>query len=80
MRCRCRRCAYDHRNKNRQDAGAERKAAQRAEWAKTKADRERECREHPVPSGAVKVVDYVEPSFGYRRPASWQAEVVADLH
>ena len=46
---------------------AERKAARRAEWAKTEAQREQFKREHPVLSGAVKVVDYVEPRAVYLR-------------
>lgn len=46
---------------------AERKAAQRAEWAKTAAEREAFRKAHPVLSGAVKVVDYREPEFRYVR-------------
>jgi hypothetical protein len=46
---------------------AERKAARRAEWAKTEAQREQYRREHPVLSGAVPVVDYVPPCGGSHR-------------
>lgn len=37
----------------------------RAKWAMTAAERERFKREHPVLSGAVKVVDYVPPRGSY---------------
>jgi hypothetical protein len=43
----------------------ERKIAQRAKWDAERANRERFEREHPVLSGAVKVVDYVPPRGSY---------------
>ena len=46
----------------------ERNEAQRLRWAHDQEERERYCREHPVLSGAVPYVDYVEPQWRYVRP------------
>ena len=46
----------------------DRKEAQRLRWSHDQEEHERYCREHPVLSGKVKIVDYVEPKWRYVRP------------
>lgn len=47
----------------------ERKLARAKLWKDHVDEREKFRREHPVLSGAVKIVDYVEPKWRYVRPA-----------